>query len=191
MTGPGLVWLVYAETGSYGAPWDLCEHRRVPAATDPVLRRSAAAAAGLALASAATSAYWVFGGTALLDTVGGYAEDLARTRSPSAMLVGLLVIGVKVAGAVLALALADADAMRRFRLPLLLANGFGSALLIVYGGLLVAVGALVLTGAVEPDGPVDRRALTWHVVLWDLWFLLWGLALALATWRASRSARQP
>jgi hypothetical protein len=23
----------------------------------------------------------------------------------------------------------------------------------------------------------------WHVFVWDLWFLVWGVALGLATWR--------
>jgi hypothetical protein len=38
-------------------------------------------AAGLALASAAVSLFWMLGGTALLDTVGGEIEELARERS--------------------------------------------------------------------------------------------------------------
>jgi hypothetical protein len=28
---------------------------------------------------------------------------------------------------------------------------------------------------------VDRTALRWHVGVWDLWFLAWGIFLALAT----------
>jgi hypothetical protein len=27
---------------------------------------------------------------------------------------------------------------------------------------------------------VDRTALRWHVGVWDLWFLVWGILLALA-----------
>lgn len=151
-------------------------------------RRAGYAAAGLAFASAATTGYWLLGGTALLDTVGGYAEELARTRSPLAFLVGLLVLGAKLVAGALALALTRP--VRRFRRLLLLTGVAGGLLLSVYGGLLVAVGALVLTGVLRPDGPVDRRALTWHVALWDSWFLLWGLALALATWQA-RAPRPP
>ena len=44
-------------------------------------------------------------------------------------------------------------------------------------------------GHLDPEGPVDRRALTWHVLLWDLWLLVWGLALATTTWRSNRSGR--
>lgn len=154
------------------------------------LRPAVAVAAGLASASAAVTAYWTVGGTALLDTVGGYAEELARTRSAVAVLVGLLVVAVKCVGGAVALALAHPPGGRVRRRVVVLAAGAGSAVLIVYG-LLVAVGALVLTGVLDPAGPVDRRALRWHVLLWDLWFLLWGLALAVATWTSARRTHPP
>lgn len=93
-------------------------------------------------------------------------------------------------GGLLALALAHLGVTRRLHLVLLLAGGLGSVLLTVYGGLFVAVGALVLAGVVPAEGPVDRVALTWHVLLWDLWFLLWGLALGVTVWRSHRSAQQ-
>jgi hypothetical protein len=153
------------------------------------LHRAAAVAAGLAFASASLTAYWTLGGTALLDTVGGYAEEFARTGGTLAVLVGLLVVAVKAVGGLVALGLSGRGPCRRLHVPLLLAGGLGSGLLIIYGGLLVAVGALVLTGVLQPEGPVDRRALTWHVLLWDLWFLLWGLTLAATTWHSSRPRR--
>lgn len=159
--------------------------------TDDGLRPAAAVAAGLAFASAAVTAYWTFGGTALLDTVGGYPEELARSRTTPAVLVGLLVIAVKSVGGVIALVLAKPSGNRLRRRVVVVAAAVGSAVLTVYGGLLVAVGALVLTGVLEPDGPVDRRALSWHVLLWDMWFLLWGLSLAVATWASVHLARPP
>ena len=164
-----------------------CDDERVT--PDAVLRRSAGVAAGLAFSSAALTVYWTLGGTALLDTVGGYAEKFARTRGPLALLAGLLVVAVKVVGGLVALGLARQGLGRGLHRTLLVAGGLGSGLLVVYGGLLVVVGALVLTGVLHPDGPVDRRALTWHVLLWDFWFLLWGLALAVTTWRSIASAR--
>lgn len=154
-----------------------------------VQQRAAYAAAGLAFASAAITTYWLLGGTALLDTVGGYPEELARTRSTAALAVGLLVVGAKVAAGIIALALSQT--IRPLRRLLVLLGGAGGLLLTVYGGLLVVVGALVLADVIRPDGAVDRRVLTWHVALWDLWFLLWGLALGLAAWSCSKSARQP
>lgn len=58
-----------------------------------------------------------------------------------------------------------------------------------YGGLLVAVGAMVLGGLISPAGPVDRTALRWHVLLWDLWFLVWGLLLGVAAWQYGGESR--
>lgn len=160
-------------------------------AAERTQRWAGGVAAGLALASAATTAYWLSGGTALLDTVGGYAEELARSRSPFALGVGALVVVAKVVAGLLALALARP--VVRFHRLLVLAGGAGGLLLVAYGGLLVAVGALVLSDVIRPDDPVDRRALLWHVALWDAWFLAWGLALALVTWMSSRARgqRQP
>ncbi len=66
----------------------------------------------------------------------------------------------------------------------------GGVLLAVYGGALVAVGALVLGGAIDPSGPVDEYALRRHVLLWDLWFLVWGVALALAGLQARHGGRK-
>ena len=66
---------------------------------------AAYAAAVLAFASAAVSAYWTLGGTVLLDTVGGTIERLARERSAPAILLGIVVVLVKVAGGLLALAM--------------------------------------------------------------------------------------
>lgn len=62
-------------------------------------------AAVLAFGSAAVSLYWTLGGTVLLDTVGGTFEDLARERSSQSIVLGMLVVLVKGAGGLLALAL--------------------------------------------------------------------------------------
>lgn len=67
-----------------------------------------------------------------------------------------------------------------------------AAVLTIYGGLLVVVGALALLGVFGPP-PTEPTALRWHVLGWDLWFLLWGLLLGTAAWqrRHLRSARTP
>lgn len=140
--------------------------------------RAAYAAAALAFASAAVSLYWALGGTALLDTVGGAIEELARERSAGAVALISVTVVAKLLGGGLALELAW-----RRRLPTVAL--VGGALLALYGGVLVAVGALVLTGVIDPATAVDERALRWHVFLWDLWFLLWGAALAYAGWSLS------
>src|SRR4051812_22056424 len=78
-----------------------------------IARRAAVAAAGLAFASAAVSLYWSLGGTALLDTVGGPIEDLARDRSLGAVALGLAAVALKVVAGVLALALPGRGRRRR------------------------------------------------------------------------------
>jgi hypothetical protein len=95
---------------------------------------------------------------------------------------------LKVAGGVLALALVRPWGRR---VPRRLLGGVAraaSVVLTLYGGLLVAVGASVLAGVIRPAGPVDRTALRWHVLLWDLWFLVWGLLLDVAAWHHGRQS---
>jgi hypothetical protein len=38
---------------------------------------------------------------------------------------------------------------------------------------------------------VDRTALHWHVAVWDLWFLVWGILLAIATVCYRRQTANP
>jgi hypothetical protein len=135
---------------------------------------AALVAAFLAFASAAVTAYWLVGGTALLDTVGGELERLARSRSTDALLLGLGVVVAKVAAGWVALALTRRPSRR-----LATAAAVGGSLLALYGFVLTVAGALALTGAISTP-PTDEHALRWHAVFWDPWFLLWGLALTIA-----------
>jgi hypothetical protein len=41
-------------------------------------------------------------------------------------------------------------------------------------------------GVIEASAETDLHALRWHVFVWDLWFLVWGVALALAARQARR-----
>jgi hypothetical protein len=150
---------------------------------------AAYAACALALLSAIPSFYWAAGGTIGLDTVGGAIEELARARDPAGVALGIGAGVLKVAGAVLALALVRPWGRR---VPRRLLGGVAwaaSMVLTLYGGLLVAVGALVLAGVIGPAGPVDRTALRWHVLVWDLWFLVWGLLLGVAAWHYGGRSR--
>jgi Protein of unknown function (DUF3995) len=150
---------------------------------------AAYAACVLALLYAVPSFYWALGGTAGLDTVGGAIEELGRTRDPAGVALGVGAGVLKVAGGLLALALVRPWGRAIPRRLLLGAAWAASTVLTVYGGLLVAVGALVLTGLISPSGPVDQTALRWHVLLWDLWFLVWGLLLGVAAWCYGRESR--
>jgi hypothetical protein len=149
-------------------------------------RVPALAAAVLAFASAAVSLFWTLGGTLLLDTVGGALEDLARTRSPPAVMLGVATVAIKGAAGVLALQLAGSAPPGR---RVLVLTAAAAAVLSFWGGANVLAGSLVLAGVIDPGEPVDEHALRWHVVLWDPWFVVWGVALAWATRRAWRAPK--
>ena len=147
---------------------------------------AAYAAAIVAFAYALMSLYWALGGHALVSTIGGYVEQFARRGGALPVLVALAAAVAKVAGGLLALALVRPWGRVVPRGWLLTGSAGASALLVVYGGVYVLLGALVLSGVIHPAGGVDRTALRWHVGVWDLWFLVWGILLALATvgyWR--------
>jgi len=147
---------------------------------------AAYAAAIVAFAYALISLYWGLGGHGLVSTVGGYVEQFARRGGALAVLVALAAALAKVAGGLLALALARPWGRVVPRRWLLIGSAGASVLLVVYGGVYVLLGALVLSGVIHPAGSVDRAALRWHVGVWDLWFLVWGVLLAVATvgyWR--------
>jgi hypothetical protein len=141
---------------------------------------AAYAAAIIAFAYALVSLYWALGGHALVSTIGGYVEQFARRGGALPVLIALAATLAKVVGGLLALALVRPWGRMVPRGWLLTGSAGASALLVVYGGLNVLLGALVLSGVIHPAGNADRTALRWHVGVWDLWFLVWGTLLALA-----------
>ena len=152
---------------------------------------TAYAAASVAFAYALMSLYWALGGHALVSTIGGYVEQFARRGGALPVLIALAATLAKVVGGLLALALVRPWGRMVPRWWLLSASAGASALLVIYGGLNVLLGALVLVGTIHPTGSVDRTALRWHVGVWDLWFLVWGILLALAIvgyWRRTATA---
>jgi hypothetical protein len=163
----------------------------VPATAGPHAAGTVAAyaAAVVAFAYALVSLYWAVGGHRLVSTVGGYVAHFARLGGPVPVLVALAATAAKVAGGLLALALVRPWGRVIPRSWLLAGATAASVLLAGYGGLNVLVGALVLAGVVHPAGGVDRTALRWHVGVWDMWFLAWGILLSLATvsyWRRTK-----
>jgi Protein of unknown function (DUF3995) len=149
---------------------------------------AASIAAILGAASAAVSAYWALGGTALLNTVGGDIERWGRDRSPGVVVALWLIVAVKLVGAAAPLIFvgvgsphlpAWATARRARILGWLAAVG-----LTLYGGVLSVAGLLVEAGVLDPAVNADEHALAWHAYFWDPWFALWGAAFAVAMWRS-------
>jgi hypothetical protein len=153
---------------------------------------AACAAAIVAFGYALVSLYWAVGGRGLAGTVGGYVEQMARRGGGAVVLLAVVAAAAKAVGGLIALALARPWGRVVRRSWLLVVSAAASVLLIVYGGLNVAAGALVLPGVLHPSGSVDRTALRWHAGVWDLWLLVWGTLLAVATisyWRQNTSRR--
>ena len=137
---------------------------------------------------AAISFYWGSGGTLAVDTVWG--STTVTTTQRTTLLVAVWVTGfLKLMGALLALALVSRWGMR---LPqgLIAILGWGAAgLLTLYGGTTVFAEALTATGVIKPAAPVDWKPLLWHLYVWDMSFLIWGILFGLAAWQFTRRIR--
>jgi hypothetical protein len=149
---------------------------------------AATIAAGLGTASAAVSAYWALGGTALLDTVGGDIERWGRERSIGLVVALWVVVVLKLVGAAAPLAFVGVGATQapwwaRAR-PARVLGWIAAVGLTVYGAVLTVVGLLVEADVVEASDDADERAIAWHAYLWDPWFALWGATFAVAMWRS-------
>jgi hypothetical protein len=145
----------------------------------------------LGIVYAAVSAYWAIGGTGLLDTIGGSLERTARAggTAVSATLWAVVLVKLIAAGLPLA-ALSGTLTGPRRRVIWALAR-LEAVVLVGYGFVLTAVGLLVQARVIHRSAHSDSRALAWHAFLWDPWFLLWGLAVALAVrpWTIARVRR--
>ena len=150
---------------------------------------AAYAAAVLAFGYAAVSIYWAAGGQGLLNTVGGTVEQVSRHGGAAAAALSGTAALAKVAAGLLALALVRPWGRRLPRRGLFGVAAVVGLLLVLYGGALEAIAALVLSGVIDAGG-VDRVAVRWHVAVWDLWFLVWGTLTCVAV-VSLRGQRQP
>ncbi len=128
------------------------------------------AACGWGLVFAAVSFYWGSGGT-----LGAHDPVIFLAL----WVTGLL----KVAGALLALALVRPWGRRLPRRATMALGWTVAAVLTLYGGILVASEALVVGRVIRPSAPVAWKPLLWHLYLWDMSFLIWGILFGLAAWR--------
>jgi Protein of unknown function (DUF3995) len=134
---------------------------------------------------AAISAYWAVGGTWLLDTVGGAIEREGRSGN-GVLVAGLVVVVLlKVVAAVLGVA-ALRPSHGLFGRLVRLAAWVGAVIMTVYGAVLTTVGLLVQTDVIHASAAADHRALRWHAYLWDPWFAVWGVLLAVALLQSRR-----
>jgi len=145
-------------------------------------RWSGFAAAGVAFAFAAVNLYWALGGRSLLDTLGGEIERRALAGDDLLLAANAAAAVLKLLGGVLALALVQPWGERLPRRPLQLAAWGGTAVLVTYGVLQTLGVGLVALDLVEPADPVEPRALRWRLLLWEPWFLVWGVLLGAAAW---------
>jgi hypothetical protein len=163
-----------------------------PRGRDRITIVAAAIAAALGGASAATSAYWALGGTALLDTVGGEIERWGRERSTAVLVTLWILVLVKLIGAVAPLLFAGIvhqtswTTARHTRA----AAWFAAVGLTAYGAVLTLGGVLVDRGVVDAAKDADERAIAWHAYFWDPWFALWGAAFVVTLWRTRSPAAE-
>lgn len=143
------------------------------------------------LVFASISFYWGLGGTQGLDTLGGSLERLARAHDRTIFIAVWVTGFLKILGSLLALALAGVWAQRLRRRLVAVLGWVAAVSLILYGGTLVVLEALVTIGAIKPAQPVDWKPLLWHLYVWDMSFLVWGLLFGVATWHFSRTAPDP
>lgn len=141
------------------------------------LKGSAYAAALWAFAFAALSFYWALGGSWLLATQSEQILALSEERWFIAVvwLTGLL----KAAAGLVALSLVQGwgDAfpfgLRRF------GAGAIGVFLLLYGGANLTVRALMALGFLATPASMATPQATWHLVLWDPFFVLGGVLFLL------------
>ena len=115
---------------------------------------------------------------------------LSREGSLAAYAAVWLTGVLKVAGALLALALTEQWGSRVLPRRLLLVTGaVSSAVLILYGAGEIFVQLLVVGGVIDTPAGVNWKGFHGHLYLWDPWFAVWGLLLGLTTRAAVRNGR--
>ncbi len=144
------------------------------------------AACAWAFVFAAMSFYWAAGGTAGADTIGPTIKELALAREPWFVAVLWLTGAMKVIAGLLALALVRPWGRPVPHWMLLVAAWGTGALLVLYGGVNLAVRGLMTIGAMNTPESMHSTAARWHLLLWDPWWLLGGLLFCAAAWHYQR-----
>jgi hypothetical protein len=160
-----------------------------PARPRPLARWIAYTAAGVGFAFAVPNLYWGLGGTRGLATLGGEIERRAREGDEVILALNWVSVVLKVLGGLLALALVERWGRRLPRRGIRAAAWIGAGVLVVYGAAQTTAVLMAFLGIVEPEDHPGDSVLRWRLFVWEPWFLVWGLLLAVATWLSSPRQR--
>jgi hypothetical protein len=135
------------------------------------------------------SLYWAVGGMIGGETLGVEIDRLARERDPS--FVGGLwaAVALKAVAAGLALALVSSWGRRLPRRLLVVAGGMTGAAITLYAAANFVQHTLMASGAIGTPGALGTQAVSWHLALWDPFWLVGGLLFLAATRAFQVSAR--
>ncbi|WP_294084990.1 DUF3995 domain-containing protein [Sphaerobacter sp.] len=154
------------------------------------LDRAGYAASAWALIFSAQSFYHAAGGTAGAETIGPAIAEHVLAREPLWVAAMWITGGLKVAAALLGLALVRPWGRHLPRWLLLVAGWGAVAVMAVYeGAASLAQHALMVAGVIDIPAGLGPTAARWHLALWDPWWLLGGILFGVATWRYQRRSR--
>ena len=132
------------------------------------------------MSSAAASFYWALGGTFLSHTQSPQILELAA--EPWFVAFVWLTGFLKVLAGLLALSLVQRWG-ETFPVWLRRTGVWSVGLVLtLYSGANLAVRGLMALGVLETPASMRSAAATWHLVLWDPWFLLGGVLFLTAAW---------
>ena len=145
------------------------------------------AAAGWAVVFALVHLYWALGGSVGLAESAG--RRLAAERPTAFVLGGLYGVAlVLLAATVIGIALARGHSTGRGRRLLPLVGAGVAAVLMVRA---IAVEVFLLADVDYGNGAISADQRWWTLVLWNPWFLIGGLAFAMAALAAHRGRSHP
>jgi hypothetical protein len=139
------------------------------------------AACAWAAIFALMSLYWAAGGLDGGETLGVEIDRLARQRDP-AFVTGLwAAVALKAVAAGLALMLVESWGRRLPRRLLLALGGVTGAAITLYAAANFVQHTLMASGAIGTPAALGTQALSWHLALWDPFWLVGGLLFLGAT----------
>jgi Protein of unknown function (DUF3995) len=138
---------------------------------------------------AAISFYWAAGGTVGLETLGAEIEREALARDPDTVALVWLTGGLKVVGGLLALAMVPLWSRRLPRSAVSVLGWATGLLLLVYAAANFVQHGLMEAEAIDTPAALGSSAVTWHLALWDPFWLAGGVLFTAAAWRFGRLTR--